>query len=146
VKSRELRRVIAKCVVPFAAAALLGLALIAASCGPTCGTLQGCPSAGSGDAGASSVGSSTGADSGTACSALTAQRACLTSFCQTASNPFCTCYGRGYDLGPSCTCTPITDAQSASFCQDAAAQGIDASNFDCSAQTSSVSSQCVGVQ
>jgi hypothetical protein len=137
--------VIAKFVIPFAAAGLLGLALIAASCGPTCGTLKGCPSAGSSDAGASSVAGS-GGSSATTCSALTAQRACLTSFCQTASNPFCTCYGRGYDLGSSCACTPITDAQSASFCQDAANQGIDASNFDCSAASSAVASQCVGVQ
>jgi hypothetical protein len=140
--------VIAKFVVPFAAAGLLGLALIAASCGPTCGTLKGCPAAGSSDAGASSVGGSGGSSGATTCSALSAQRDCFTNFCKTADlgNPFCTCYGRGYDLGSNCACTPITDAQSASYCENAAAQGIDASNFDCSAESSAVASRCVGVQ
>jgi hypothetical protein len=132
--------VIAKLLLTFALGVPLCLALNTASCGPTCPNLQSCNTAtGSADAGTSSGGGAT-------CPQLTAQNDCLTSFCQTADNPFCTCYKRGFDLAADCTCTPFDPANSATLCQEESDQGIDAASYDCSAASSAVGSLCVGVQ
>jgi hypothetical protein len=116
----------------------LSLALTTASCGPTCGNLTGCgTNSGSGDA---------GANSSSTCAALTARQSCLSSFCQQNTDvPYCQC-GNGQELSASCSCITPTDADDAAYCESAAAQGIDGTNFDCSAQTGAVATQCVGVQ
>jgi hypothetical protein len=129
--------VLAKRILIFALGVPLCLALDTASCGPTCGTLLSCgTSSGTGDAGANG--------SATTCPQLTAQQDCLTAFCQTADNPFCTCYKRGFDLAADCTCTAFDAAASASFCQQNADN--DAASFDCSAATGAVAPLCVNVQ
>jgi hypothetical protein len=135
--------VIAKLLLTLALGVPLCLALNTASCGPTCPNLQSCgTTSADSDAGASSAGSGGGAT----CPQLTAQQDCLNSFCQAADNPFCTCYKRGFDLGVDCTCAEFPANYGASYCQDAADQGIDAASFDCSAASSAVGSLCVGVQ
>jgi hypothetical protein len=124
----------------FALALPFALAIDVASCGPTCPTLQSCGSAETSAAGAAG----TAGSSSVTCDQLTALRACLDSFCQPADkNPFCTCYTRGDDIGSDCTCTTF---DSASYCQQAAANGVDAESLDCSAASSSVATLCVGVQ
>ena len=131
-----------KLLLPVALAVPFGLALNMASCGPTCPTLEPCgtTSASAGDAGSSSAGTS---GSATTCAQLTALQSCLNSFCQSADNPFCTCFKRGFDLGTDCTCS---DFDSAGYCQQAQENGVDAAALDCSATTGSVASLCVGVQ
>jgi hypothetical protein len=123
------------------AALLLGalsFALNSASC-VTCPKGQSsCGDAGvaSGDAGA------TGFDA-VECPLLTAMRSCMDSFCKTTTNPFCTCYKRGFDLTTNgCKCIDF-DAQK--FCDNAENNGVDASAYDCGAASSGVSSYCVGV-
>lgn len=64
----------------------------------------------------------------------------MTAFCATASNPFCNCYTKGFDLGAKCSCVTF-DAQR--FCDTQASTGAE---YDCSAATSAVASTCVGVQ
>jgi hypothetical protein len=112
----------------------LGLAFSSASCGPTCPAGQ--QSCGS-DAGASSTEVVT-------CDLLTQFSSCMTSYCKTASNPFCTCWNRGFDVQTSgdCACIPF-DKQG--FCDQAKANGIDATTYDCAADSSRVSSICVTV-
>ena len=129
----------------------LGFVLNSVSCGPTCPGLQSCGTSSESNAGstsnagsASNAGSpsSAGAASGATCAYLTTVRDCLTAFCMTASNPFCTCYKRGFDLGGNCTCTPF-DAQK--FCEQAADAGADVPGYDCSSRSGAVASICVGV-
>ena len=120
----------------------LYLALSTASCGPTCGNLKGCTTGSNGDAGDTSTSTSTSST----CAALTARQSCLSSYCQTTDSPFCSCNKQGQELSPSCNCVTATAADNAAYCESAAAQGIDDSNFDCSAQVSAVATQCVGVQ
>jgi hypothetical protein len=134
--------VFAKLLLTFAFGVPLCLALNTASCGPTCPNLQSCGTTTGSDAGASSAGSA----GATTCPQLTAQQDCLNSFCQAADNPFCTCYKRGFDLAPDCTCMSFPANYAASYCQGAADQGLDAASFDCSAASSAVRSLCVGVQ
>jgi hypothetical protein len=119
----------------------LSLALTTASCGPTCGNLTGCTTnSSSGDAGASSSTTSS------TCAALTARQSCLSNFCQQNLDlPFCQC-GNGQELSASCSCITPSDADNAAYCDSATAQGIDGSNFDCSAQTGAIATECVGVQ
>lgn len=122
----------------------LALASSSASCGPTCpagqqscGNSNPAASAGSsGDAGA--AGSAT-------CGLLTAMKTCMTAFCAGALNPFCTCYTRGVTLSivDDCKCIAF-DAKK--FCEQAEANGDDGSTYDCAADSSGVSSYCVGVK
>jgi hypothetical protein len=136
--------VIRTLLLTFALGLPLTLALTTASCGPTCGNLKGCATTGSsGDAGASSTSTSTDT---TTCAALTARQSCLSSYCQSADSPFCSCNKQGQELSASCSCITATDADNAAYCESAAAQGIDGSNFDCSAQVSAVATQCLPVQ
>jgi hypothetical protein len=134
-----------KLLLPFALLVPLCLALYTSSCGPTCPNLQPCgtTSGATGDAGSSSAGG-TSTDT-TTCDQLTALQTCLTAYCKIADNPFCDCYKRGFDLGPSpaCACVAFSPTE---YCQEAAAQSIDAANFDCSATTGGIASLCVGVQ
>ncbi|MEO8905553.1 MAG: hypothetical protein ABI488_23805 [Polyangiaceae bacterium] len=124
-----------------ACAALLGLALDTASCGPTCkaGEASCSTNGSSGDAGASSD------PTPTTCDELTALTACLDAFCKTESNPFCTCWTRGYDLDlDHCSSCKVFD--SAEYCLEAKNSGADPASFDCSAATGQVSPLCVPVQ
>ena len=74
---------------------------------------------------------------------MTALKKCMTAFCATATNPFCTCYKRGYDLTTNgCKCI---DFNAQKFCDDAEDNGANASTYDCAAASSGVSSYCVGV-
>jgi hypothetical protein len=118
----------------------LALALSAASCGPTCPAGQqscGNSNPSLGDAGA------TGYDADT-CGLLTAMKTCMTAFCATASNPFCTCYERGFDLTTSgCRCV---DFDAKKFCDQAEASGNEGRAYDCAAASSGVSSYCVPVR
>jgi hypothetical protein len=132
--------VIRKLLLPLAVLVPLCLVLSAASCGPTCPGLQACgtTNAGGGDAGSSS-------SDPTTCDQLTALQTCMTAFCKTTDNPFCSCYEKGFDLGPSPGCACV-DFDAAEYCKEAAANGVDAANLDCSAATSAVATQCVNVQ
>ncbi|HWZ91712.1 MAG TPA: hypothetical protein VNW92_22775 [Polyangiaceae bacterium] len=138
----------------------LGLVLNAASCQPqnACATSDaGAGTGGSGagtggGAGSCSTTDTSTADAATTCGQLTALQDCLGAFCKAdgAGSPFCTCFMRGYDLSPpgdnsnpGCLCIPFN---SAAFCQQAADNGLDGSDLDCSAATASVATQCVGVQ
>lgn len=119
------------------------LALSGASCGPTCPAgQQSCGNSnasagGSGDAGASGY-------DGDTCGLLTALKKCMTAYCATASNPFCNCYKRGYDLTTSgCVCI---DFDAKKFCDQAEASGNDGSGYDCAAASSGVSTYCVPVR
>jgi hypothetical protein len=128
-------------VVAFALALGFGFALSTASCGPTCsGGAQSC-----GTTNASTAGAAGSTEDTTTCDQLSALRACMDSFCATASNPFCTCYNRGHlDISVNpCSCIAF---DSAKFCQQAADNGIDAASYDCSAATASVATICVAVQ
>jgi len=111
----------------------LGLALSGAgACGPTCGTERNCGNTNSSSAGRSGT---------PTCDQLTALRTCMDSFCATNTNPFCTCYKRGYDLSSvSCSCV---DFDAEKFCDDQAASGV---TYDCSAAIGAVGTTCVGVQ
>jgi hypothetical protein len=133
----------------------IGFAFNTASCSGqnACGASAGAGGTGgaggtSGAGGSSDCTSSAGSAGAAATrNQLTALQTCFSAFCQAdgAGSPFCTCFKRGYDLGapPDCQCVPFN---SAAFCQQAAANGVDGSNLDCSAATSSVATQCVGVQ
>jgi hypothetical protein len=120
----------------------LALTLNSASCGPTCPAgQQSCgnsnPSASAGSSG------DAGASDPSTCGLLTAMTSCMKAFCAGASNPYCTCYKRGFDLRINdCKCIDF-DAQD--FCEKAKDAGIDGSNYDCAAASSGVSSYCVGV-
>jgi len=124
----------------------LGCALTSASCSDR----NACAASDAAGAGGSScVAGNASAGSGgatvTSCAELTAFEACLSTFCKGsgAGSPFCTCFTRGFDLGASCTCVKF---DTAAFCQNAQANGIDASSLDCSVVTSQVATMCVGVQ
>ena len=84
---------------------------------------------------------------GAACGELTALDACFDTFCQAkgAGTPFCACFVRGYDLSepPNCECISLNTA---AFCQQAEASGLDGSNLDCDAATAAVALQCVAAQ
>jgi hypothetical protein len=67
----------------------------------------------------------------------------MDAFCKASTNPFCTCYNRGFDIGGDCTCIPF-DAQK--FCDEAATSGADVAGYDCSSRTGAVATICVGVQ
>ncbi len=134
--------------IALAGALGLSLAFSSASCGPTCpagqqscGTVY--PNAGSsaqGGAGSSgNGGNGTGGSGG--CALLTAFKSCMKAYCASATNPFCTCYKRGFDLSTA-TCLCI-DFDPEPFCGDG--NGNDASNYDCAADSSRVSSICVPV-
>lgn len=94
-----------------------------------------------GDAGVGAAGSPD--SDNTTCELLTQMRTCMDAFCKTTSNPFCTCYKRGTDLTTNgCKCI---DFNAKRFCDQAEANGVDPSNYDCAAATSGVASYCVGV-
>ena len=123
------------------AALTLGLASSLALSSTNCTTCpagqQSCGNANPGSAGADG-------DDDAQCPLLTAMRSCMDAYCKTASNPFCTCYKRGFDLTTNgCKCIDF-DAQK--FCENAEENGVDASAYDCAAASSGVSSYCVGVQ
>jgi hypothetical protein len=138
---------------------ILGLSLVLS--GASCTIPNACTtsSAGSaGSAGTSSAGSggsncsetsaaSAGASGATTCGQLTALQACFGTFCAAdgAGTPFCSCFTKGFDLGapPDCGCVTLN---AAAFCQQAADNGLDGSNLDCSSATGSVATQCVDVQ
>ena len=136
---------------------LLGFGALfsSASCGPTCpGNEPNCGTSNPGAAGAGAGTSNAGAAGGgaggsddaspTTCAPLTALRTCMDAFCAQASNPFCTCYKRGYDIrSDTCACSKFN---AAAFCKQAADNGVDATTYDCSAATGSVATVCVGVQ
>jgi hypothetical protein len=144
-----------------AAAALLvvvglGLVLNAASCEPKSACATSDAGAGAGGSGGGDGGCSTDTstpDAATTCGQLTALQDCLGAFCKAAGagTPFCTCFTRGYDLSgpgmdsshPGCLCIPFN---AAAFCQQAADNGLDGSDLDCSVATASIATQCVGVQ
>ena len=74
---------------------------------------------------------------------MTALKKCMTAFCATATNPFCTCYKRGYDLnGVTCKCVDFDPE----LCKRAEANGSDGSDYDCAAESSRISSYCVPVR
>ncbi|HKO46465.1 MAG TPA: hypothetical protein VJV79_02000 [Polyangiaceae bacterium] len=113
------------------------LALSSASCG-TCPDGQ--QSCGTANNGANIAGASS---SEAPCELWTAFRTCMTSYCKTASNPFCTCYKRGFDISPaSCGCI---DFEPAKLCAQAAANGVDAKSYSCATDSSRVSTICVSV-
>ena len=124
-------------LLPFAFGA--GLALSSANCGPMCPAGQ--QSCGNSNA---SVAGSSGADAGSStCGLMTALKKCMTAFCATATNPFCTCYKRGYDLnGVTCKCVDFDPE----LCKRAEANGSDGSDYDCAAESSRISSYCVPVR
>lgn len=117
----------------------LGFALFSSASCITCPAGQ--QSCGNSNPGASAAdGGASDSDTAT-CDYLTAMRSCMTAFCKTTSNPFCTCYKRGYDLTTNgCVCVPF-DAEK--FCDNAA--GLSADAYDCAAASSGVSSYCVPV-
>jgi len=114
------------------------LAFSSANCGPMCPAGQ--QSCGNSNA---SAGSSNDAGSAGSCGLMTALKKCMTAFCATASNPFCTCYKRGYDLNSAtCKCVDFDPE----FCTRANENGIDGSSYDCAAESSRISSYCVPVR
>jgi hypothetical protein len=114
----------------------LSVALSSASCG-TCPAGQ--QSCGKSNAGPSDA-SASGFDSAS-CGVLSALKKCMTSFCATTSNPFCTCYKRGFDLTTNgCVCI---DFDAPKFCDEHG--NDDGSSYDCGAASSGVSSYCVPV-
>ena len=123
--------------------AVLGLWLSTSGCGPTCpGNEPNCGTSNPGAAGAAGTAGAAGASNNGTCSQLTALQNCLGAFCKGSDSPFCSCYNKGYDLAaaPACTCQPFDPV---AYCAQAQANGIDTS--DCSAVSSSVATQCVGV-
>lgn len=146
-------------VVWFAVAALsVGLALSGAACsdnycpnGASSGGSGGTAGAGGSSCTSESVNGGSGGGT-TTCAALTATKACLTTFCKSdgASTPFCNCYLKGFDLSApntdangnetGCACITFDDAK---LC--AAFPDPDASDVDCSVVSGQVSSMCVGV-
>ena len=123
------------------AAVLLCLGLVFTFGSASCTT---CP-AGQQSCGTANASGASGATSSddAECALLTAMRSCMDAFCKTTSNPFCTCYKRGFDLSTDgCKCIDF-DAQK--FCDRAEENGVDASAYDCSAASSGVASYCVGV-
>gem|GEM_PF-1078197 len=120
----------------------LVLALASASCGPTCPAGQ--QSCGTSNPGVAGGGGDAGASSGSTCDLLTAVRSCMDAYCATATNPFCTCYKRGYDITTNgCKCV---DFDPKKFCDQADFNGTDPTTYDCAAASSGVSSICVGVK
>jgi hypothetical protein len=124
------------------AALWLGLCLSLVLSSTNCVT---CPD-GQQSCGNSNASGSAGADGDddAMCPLLSAMRDCMDTFCKTATNPFCTCYKRGFDLTTNgCKCI---DFNAQKFCDNAENNGVDASAYDCAAASSGVSSYCVGVQ
>ncbi|HET7538618.1 MAG TPA: hypothetical protein VFK05_02055 [Polyangiaceae bacterium] len=115
----------------------LGLAFSGESCVTCPAGQQSCGNSNPGaDAGASG-------DSETSCAFLSKMQSCMDSYCKTASNPFCTCWKRGFDLTTNgCTCV---DLDTKKICDRADAEGLDADSYDCAAASSGVSSYCVTV-
>ena len=133
-----------------ACSAGLGFVLGVVSCGPTCPYgQQSCGSSNPSAGAASTAGAAGAAGAGssdidpTTCDQLDALRACMDAFCASASNPFCTCYTRKYDISTSCTCSKFN---ATAFCQQAAANGIKASDYNCASASSAVATVCVGVR
>ena|SRR6478735_6985715 len=116
----------------------LSIALSSTSC-VTCPDGQ--QSCGTSNAGPADAGSS-GNDEAK-CDLLTAMQSCLDAFCKTTTNPFCTCYKRHYFLSTA-TCKCV-DFDAKKFCDQAEDNGVDATTYDCAADSSAVSSYCVGV-
>ena len=119
------------------------LSLSSASCGTCPAGQQSC-----GTANASPTAGAAGSDSAATCDLLTALHKCMTAFCASASNPFCTCYKRHDDSGnpfdidtASCNCVEIDEQQ---FCQNN--KGASAESYDCAAESSRLSSVCVPVR
>jgi len=112
-------------------------ALSSASCGPTCPAgQQSCgnsnPSAAAGSA----------SDAGATCGLLTKFNRCMTAYCATASNPFCKCYKRGFDITTAgCVCIDFDPQQ---FCDNA--YDPDGTAYDCATDTSRISTFCVPVR
>ncbi len=114
-------------------------ALSSASCGPTCPAgQQSC-----GNANPSPAAGSTGDDAGATCGLLTKFKRCMTAYCATASNPFCMCYKRGYDIAIIPTGCKCVDFDPQQFCDDA--NNSDGSSYDCAADSSRISTYCVPV-
>ena len=116
------------------------LALSSASCGDTCPAGQ--QSCGNANPGPNSAGATSTDEA--SCDLLKAFRSCMTAFCKTTSNPFCTCYKRGFDIATGgCKCI---DFDTESFCDQAKANAVDATSYDCAADSSRVSTICVPVK
>ena len=116
----------------------LGIALSSTSCVTCPGGQQSCGTANAGPAEAGA-----GGEDEATCDVLTAMRRCMDAYCKTASNPFCTCYKRHYFLSTdTCKCVELDTKR---FCDQAEGNGVDATTYDCSADSSAVSSFCVGV-
>ncbi len=82
-------------------------------------------------------------ESETNCDYVKAIRSCMDAYCKTASNPFCTCYKRGFDLSTDgCKCV---DFDTEKICTRADQEGLDPASYDCAAASSGVSSYCVPV-
>ena len=114
----------------------LSLAISSASCDTCPRGQQSCGDSNPGAAGDSSSETAS-------CGLLTAFRTCMTAYCKTTSNPFCTCYKRGYDLTTNgCVCI---DFDAKKYCDQADANGNDGSSYDCAADSSRISSFCVPV-
>jgi hypothetical protein len=137
------KRALAALSISFALSFASGLA----SCGPTCPAGQ--QSCGNSNPSPSAGGSNDDDDAGTGytgydgatCGALTAMKRCMTAFCAKASNPFCTCYKRNYDLTTNgCVCV---DFDAKDYCERNKGDG---SGYDCAAHSSGVSSYCVPVR
>jgi len=117
-------------------------ALGSASCGPTCPAGQQSCGNSNASAGSSGDAGATGSTSAT-CDLLTAVQSCMKAYCTSATNPFCSCWRRGYDITTNgCTCIAFDPKK---FCDQAAANGTDATTYDCAAASSGVASICVGV-
>jgi hypothetical protein len=72
---------------------------------------------------------------------LTALKKCMTAYCASASNPFCTCYRRNYDLTTNgCVCI---DFDAKAYCDRYPGDGR---SYDCAAHSSAISSYCVPVR
>jgi len=79
----------------------------------------------------------------TSCDLLKAMRQCMDDFCKTASNPFCTCYKRGFNINVR-DCPKCVDWNTKNICA-LEENGLDAASYDCAADSSAVSSYCVPV-
>jgi hypothetical protein len=117
------------------------LVLSGVSCGPMCPAgQQSCGNSNPSPANSSDAG---GSDASARCGLLSALKKCMSAYCATASNPFCTCYKRGYSIHTgTCKCIAFDEKK---FCAEADAAGIDGSLYDCAAESSGVSSYCVPV-
>ena len=122
----------------------LALAFSSASCGPTCP--KGQQSCGNSNSSADSSSAGATASGAASCEYLTAWRSCMDTFCKTASNPFCKCYRQQLHRDLTTTDCSCIDFDEQKFCADAELKQLDASDYDCAADSSRISSYCVPVQ